>query len=364
MTGELIPTGVTFGVGRNSINDAFSGTAYMNNIELDSGGNFSAGTGGGVIYSAGTDLYSIFLTTADGNDITRVQPGTNITTGGTGNLPTINVIPSPSFNSITASGASSFTTLSATTFFSGSTNLGSIISSYSGTSGNLWSASTGQNSIIQSLSLNNVAAGYGSISFGSGNTISTSGPTTHRLNYILGGLNNSFTIPGGFFPSFGCNVLIGGKNNELRSTFFYSENSTILGGENIILYSKNGASIAGSGNTVGSQNLGISIGGENNSISTDKSIIIGGKNNLLSSFYITENVTMISCNGISLLSSPYSGVQDNTTIIQRAFVDEYIDLKPLTTLPTTQKGRMFFSGGTLNRIMYCTGNTSADWIII
>lgn len=62
MTGELIPTGVTFGVGRNSINDAFSGTAEFNNISLDTGGDFSGGTGAGVIYSGGTDLYSIFAT--------------------------------------------------------------------------------------------------------------------------------------------------------------------------------------------------------------------------------------------------------------------------------------------------------------
>lgn len=67
MIGELIPTGVTFGVGRNSINDAFSGTAELNNIILESGGNFSGGTGGGVFYSGGTDLYSIFSTGVGGS---------------------------------------------------------------------------------------------------------------------------------------------------------------------------------------------------------------------------------------------------------------------------------------------------------
>lgn len=98
MTGELIPTGVTFGVGRNSINDAFSGTAYLNNISLDSGANFSAGTGGGIIYSAGTDLYNIFSTGS--GDVTRVQPGTNISTGGTDNFPTVNLDANISLTSI------------------------------------------------------------------------------------------------------------------------------------------------------------------------------------------------------------------------------------------------------------------------
>jgi len=87
MTGELIPTGVTFGTGRSSINDSFSGTANFNNVTLDGGaviagtidtagdinitgntqisgvtvvyGTLFAGTGGG-IFSGGTDLYDIF----------------------------------------------------------------------------------------------------------------------------------------------------------------------------------------------------------------------------------------------------------------------------------------------------------------
>ena len=114
---------------------------------------FSATTiSGGTIYSGSTDLYSIFLTTNDGNDITRVQPGTNITTGGTGNLPTVSLVASPSVNNITFSGtaiggtvqagAGTFTSLSATTLsggtiLSGSTNLyaifatnASIVSTY------------------------------------------------------------------------------------------------------------------------------------------------------------------------------------------------------------------------------------------
>ena len=86
MIGELIPTGVTFGAGRNSINDAFSGNAEFNNIVLDSGADFSGGTGGGVIYSAGTDLYNVFLTSATdattaSNGLTK--SGDNISLGGT-----------------------------------------------------------------------------------------------------------------------------------------------------------------------------------------------------------------------------------------------------------------------------------------
>jgi hypothetical protein len=92
-------------------------------------GGLSASTlSGGTILSGSTNLYSIFTTGLH----TNVQPGTNITTGGTAQAPIISTVASPSFNSITASGSSTFTgglsasTLSGGTILSGSTNLYSI----------------------------------------------------------------------------------------------------------------------------------------------------------------------------------------------------------------------------------------------
>lgn len=165
MIGELIPTGVTFGVGRVSLNTQFSGTADFNNVEVS--GNLSAGTGG-VIYSGGTDLYNIFLATADGNDITRVQPGSNITTGGTDNQPIINLVSSPSVNNITFSGSAigsslSATTLSGGTIYSGGTDLYDIFSTGVGVS--LWLSGTGVNAIIQDGS-SNIASGDSSVAQG------------------------------------------------------------------------------------------------------------------------------------------------------------------------------------------------------
>ena len=50
------------------------------------------------IYSAGTSLETIIYNIAASTEnITSVQPGTNITTGGTASSPIINVVPSPSF---------------------------------------------------------------------------------------------------------------------------------------------------------------------------------------------------------------------------------------------------------------------------
>lgn len=100
MIGELIPSGYTYDQGRNAINDAFSGSASFN--------SFSANT----MISGNTDLYDIFLTETPPGDFTRVQNGLNTYTGGTENLPTINI------SAATLSFLSA-TSISATTLFIG-----------------------------------------------------------------------------------------------------------------------------------------------------------------------------------------------------------------------------------------------------
>jgi len=106
--------------------------ALLNTKANLSGATFTGTIDAPVILSGGTNLYNIFSTT-DANDITRVQPGSNINTGGTANAPIISLIANPSVNNITFSGTAtggniSAGSVSATTFYSGSTNLQSIIS--------------------------------------------------------------------------------------------------------------------------------------------------------------------------------------------------------------------------------------------
>ena len=119
-------------------NITFSGTAIGGTIQAGAvtATSMSAATlSGGTILSGGTNLYSIFSQT---DTITRVQPGTNITTGGTANAPIINIIASPSFNDIIASGTTSgnignFSTLSATAITD--SNLSSGYAVYAGVGG-------------------------------------------------------------------------------------------------------------------------------------------------------------------------------------------------------------------------------------
>lgn len=101
-------------------NITFSGTASGGIVQGNTGTfvNASGGTlSGGTIYSGSTNLYSIFQTI--GSTSTQVQPGTNITTGGTTLLPIVNLVSSPSVNNINVSGVTTgtignFSTLSAT----------------------------------------------------------------------------------------------------------------------------------------------------------------------------------------------------------------------------------------------------------
>lgn len=112
-------------IGGQNITGTQNDTVYVPNLR--SIGSISAST----LYSGSTNLYDIFLTTADGNDITRVQNGINTYTGGTGNLPTVNVS-GLTIDNINVSGISSFNSISATTIYSGSTDLSTLFTTQGG----------------------------------------------------------------------------------------------------------------------------------------------------------------------------------------------------------------------------------------
>ena len=86
-----------FEFGVNSFLGLTGGTITGN---LGVTGNLS----GSVLYSGSTNLYDIFVTAAGASNVTRVQPGSNISTGGTDNFPIINLVDSPFVNNITFSG--------------------------------------------------------------------------------------------------------------------------------------------------------------------------------------------------------------------------------------------------------------------
>jgi hypothetical protein len=203
-----------------------------------SGATFTGTISAPVIQSGGTDLYSIFLTTNDGNDITRVQPGQNTTTGGTPNEPTVNVVDSPSFNNITFSGTASGgdiigTNVSGTTFFSGGTDLSTIIANsasgditrvqnglntYTGGTGNLPTIN------ISAATLDHLTvSGDTILDVTSATTIAVLNSTTATTEFY--DYNNNYIESGVSLSN-----IVGGQNNRIPTG---SNNIQIIGGNGI-----------------------------------------------------------------------------------------------------------------------------------
>ena len=204
---------------------------------------------GSNIFLSGVSLLDTFLgiNAAIGSATTIVQNGLNTYTGGTILNPTINI----------SGGTVNNWNVTGGTLSSGGTNLYNIfalLSESGGTSGNLWSASTGLNSIIANNGTGNLAAGNYSIVGGQSNTASAG------HSFIGGGKSNLMITPYG--------VIVGGYINNLT----YGAMAFMGGGGKNLLSSQNG----------------IIVGGYRNSgTSTQYSIIVGGKYNLSSSNYAT-----------------------------------------------------------------------------
>jgi hypothetical protein len=226
---------------------------------------FSANTvSGGTIYSGSTDLSFIFQPIGGSSgDVTRVQPGSNILTGGTDNEPIVSLVSSPSVDGISFSGLSigsalSANTLSGGTIFSGSTNLSTIINTYVvDAGGNLWSAGTGSNAVIQ-RNLTNLARGLASIAAGQKNTVGNGAGNSGRWSNISGGYQNQVFGEG--------SVVAGGASNKITIN---GNNSSILGG----------------GYNYTSGNYSIVGGGRYNSATTTYSSIFGGHANRAAGTY-------------------------------------------------------------------------------
>jgi len=194
------------------------GTANAPIVNLDDNivlGSVSADTmsaqtmNAGVLLSGGTDLYNIFLTAVDGNDITRVQPGTNINTGGTANNPIVNLDDDIVLNSINAS------TVSGDTFYSAGTSLETVIRNIAGVAGDITRVQPGTNTstggtdnfpsvnLLDDIALNSINA-----SIVSGDTFYSAGTSMDTIiRNISSSLDDVTRVQGG------TNINTGGTAN-------------------------------------------------------------------------------------------------------------------------------------------------------
>lgn len=200
---------------------------------IDANGAWSANTliqtsaitvNGGLIISGSTDLSNLFLSTAT-TFVQSVGQGTNIITGGTASNPIINTTSNPIFSTLSA------TSISATTFYSGSTDLSLLFGTGGASTGGFsgWTASTGANSIIANNGTNNAGTAPFAFVGGKGNRTSSTYTT------IVGGLNNtantqSFAFIGNGTLNFttGQKSFIGNGTSNSAQTGLYS---TIVNGQ-------------------------------------------------------------------------------------------------------------------------------------
>jgi hypothetical protein len=432
MLGELILSSNTYNVGRIALNEQFSGTAEFNNVSLDSGGNLSAGTGGGVIYSAGTDLYDIFtsaasdLTTAS-NGLTKT--GNDITLGGTLSSNT-SIITDSNDLLFDAGGGSGSLIMSGDSNFVNQFEIASYLIpsepsslqvgkgqarlySYSGTSSSFISTSSssiffnravgalnqriefqetgGINVMLIRDDVNNKGVDY----FDNYHA-NYDNRTLVDKEYVDNTSLSALTFQNGLIKT-GSTVELGGQLSsdikvELGHTLLFDAGSNNISklqisgssgsSDQIRLASYNsstfpvfidiGKGIAAlyglSGLTAqarvqvssGSLKLEYLEGGTARRLTmdTDDFLIedtLGGQGMLYAANYHSNYVNR------SIVDKEYV---DNHVGTGVTYIDEFVDFNPQTTLPSPVAGRVFFSGGSLNRLMQNTGGTASDWVII
>lgn len=157
----------------------------IDNVYIGSSGVTVGGLSGVSISSTGITINGVSLT-----DHTHVQDGVNTYTGGTAAKPTVNVVASPLFTSV-----------SATTFYSGTTNIdglfapASVVATYVQPGLNITTGGTISRPVVATVQ--NPA--FSAITVGSGVTITSTGITIQGL-LITSGFTGGGTLSGNYLP--------------------------------------------------------------------------------------------------------------------------------------------------------------------
>lgn len=313
MTGEFILSSITIDDGRIIINNSYSGTAPF-----------------------------------------------NVVTASTLSATTVNVSNYAFLNSLSAS------TFSSTTVYVGANQI---------TGAALWSASTGTNSIITNNNTGNLASGLRSFAGGEGSSATTTNAFSFGLNNLANGsagiAMGTNNIAGTGSVSIGNDNISSANGIAIGTGCNADLNAGIaIGFYNIATGTSSSCAIGGEGNNARGLVAGIFGGQGNSAMTTFDSVILGGTSNLTTatatgSIIIGGTNNIASGTGVVILGmTGFTATLARGTHMECAYVNSFMDFNALTTLPTAKAGRVFFSGTPLFRMMQCTGNTSADWIIL
>ena len=248
-------------------------------ISTDGSGGLTATTMSAVTFSAGTinsgstNLYNIFATQAQaGNFIPLSGTNGNPVTGDIEISDDINISWNAGADTLQYNSTSTNVELTTSNGFdvvtggilSAGTNLYNIFlpAALSGTSGNLWSSSTGTNSIIANNGTGNLASGSYSIVGGVNNTVSG------NQSFIGGGYQNNISSQ--------LSVIAGGYQNIASGNI-----STLVGGYQNVASGNTSALVGGYRNTAGGEHSFAGAGKINKALGS-KSSIVGGEYNIAS----------------------------------------------------------------------------------
>ena len=297
--------------------------------------------GGRFSQASGTTSFAFGLANAANGDYSVVLGGYDITgnTDSTVYVPYLNIQSANTDNTITnilgqdSNGNISIVQLSAVS-----------------SSSNIWSASTGANSIIANNGTGNIASGDYSMVAGLNN--SATGQTTYST--ILNGKRNVIStsnslIGGGFFNSissthnsniYGHNSIVGGISNTINNAYGYS---IIGGGTNNLITNDHSVVVGGNSNS-GTSHYNFIGSGLKNLVAGGYSSVLNGVYNLVAGNY-SSVLGGKSNSGMSLYSNIVNGasnyINSNLSSIVGGNNNRIIN---------NSRGRSFIGGGAGNYI--------------
>ncbi|MFA5067728.1 MAG: hypothetical protein WC466_06825, partial [Candidatus Izemoplasmatales bacterium] len=296
-------------------------------------------------YSGSTNLYDIFLTSADGNDITRVQQGLNTYTGGTDNYPTVNVS-GLTIDNIYSSG---------NTIFCATTINGELVvfNAASANTLNIGNSPTNAALAVQSRE-DGIIATYRDID-GEDVFIFQGKLSDQSLQVGIGDFNATYAYPGYVIKTLTSmhqflngNVYVG-NNQSFSSTTdkLYVDGNTMITGE----FSA-GTIYSGSTNLYDIF-LTSAPASDTTRIQQGLNTYTGGTDN-----YPTVNISAATLDNISVSGASSLGVVSATTIISGStnLYDIFLTSAPASDTTRIQQGLNTYTGGTDN---YPTVNVSA-----
>jgi trimeric autotransporter adhesin len=375
---NVIPTGLENVVMIGTIGE----TAYENNTVYMPNIHASESISGVTIYSGGTDLSTLFIGAANryfiqgtGTSSIKANNGTANFASGLYSFSIGAACNAAGFGSF-AGGFNTFASIErsfAFGYMASATNT-SCIAIGEGTLANGYAAFA--------ANYNSTASGNASAAFGSGTTASGQGALTHGYGSVASGAfshagGQATTASGENSSAEGYGAQSIGYTSHAEG-FFTTASADYAHAEGFQTTASGSISHAQGAQTTASGNYShaggyggsgqVQAGGEG---AFNHQVTLAGPANAAANYsaILGGNDSSIEAGATRAIVLGMNGFTANTadtTYMANTYVDGVLDLNPQegVSTPTAVRGRMFFSGSPLNRLMVNTGGTANDWVVL